>query len=47
MAKNCDFLKIKVPKKAGRPKGLPLRYYKDNTFGGEMQMAFNFLLQMC
>jgi hypothetical protein len=40
MQKKTHFL---VPQYATKRKpllGLPLRYYKDNTFGGKMQMAF-------
>ncbi len=47
MAKKSHFLPRDVPKKAGRPYRFPLRYYKDNTPTAEMQIAFNFLLQIC
>ena len=40
-----EFVGCKEQKKAGACSRFPLRYYKDNTSAGEMQIAFNFLLQ--
>jgi hypothetical protein len=40
------FLESHNLKKAGALDGLPLRYYKDNTLEGEMQISFNFILQI-
>ena len=39
------FLASKYTKKRDALLRLPLRYYKDNTNEGEMQIGFNFLLQ--
>ena len=40
-SEKSHFLEPEVHKKAGHPCRLPLRYYKDNTFDGEMQTEFN------
>ena len=45
MMEKSHFLGSKEQKKAGACSRFPLRYYKDNTSAGEMQIAFNFLLQ--
>ena len=45
MEQKSHFLGCKEQKKAGACRRFPLRYYKDNTSAGEMQIAFNFLLQ--
>ena len=45
MEQKSHFLGSKQQKKAGACSRFPLRYYKDNTSAGEMQIAFNFLLQ--
>ena len=45
MEQKSHFLGSKEQKKAGACRRFPLRYYKDNTSAGEMQIAFNFLLQ--
>ena len=47
MAENSHFLFRKYAKKRDARLGLPLRYYKDNTFQSEMQIAFNILLDFC
>ncbi len=46
MMEKSHFLGSKQQKKAGACWRFPLRYYKDNTSAGKMQIAFNFLLQM-
>ena len=45
MKEKSHFLGSKEQKKAGACSRFPLRYYKDNTSAGEMQIVFNFLLQ--
>jgi hypothetical protein len=45
MMEKSHFLGSKEQKKTGACSRFPLRYYKDNTSAGEMQIAFNFLLQ--
>ena len=46
MMEKSHFLGSKEQKKAGACSRFLLRYYKDNTSAGEMQIAFNFLLQL-
>ncbi len=41
MTEKSHFLRLKYAKKRDALSGFPLRYYKDNTTEGEMQIKIN------